>query len=193
MIAWTLPPSHSARAGKLRPRFGSLLLDTTARTDRSPAGACGILLGSDPSRRPVRPRRSRSAGRSGLCFRNPLSSRASVASPIRLDVDGDDGLGKTRQQTGFDQGRLAAAAGAEDVAHTERFCPGPSLRSEPSRSGRIRGTRQQRRGPGSNSRKKSLSSASNDRRPSGTILSGLPALSSPPMAAALRVRVGPSP
>src|SRR5271165_5643674 len=27
-------------------------------------------------------RRSRSAGRSGYCFRNPLSSRASVSSPV---------------------------------------------------------------------------------------------------------------
>ena len=51
----------------------------------------------------------------------PQSSEQSGFSLLacRLDVDGDDRLGQAREQTGFDEGRLAAAARAEDVVHPE--------------------------------------------------------------------------
>ena len=106
-----------------------------------------------------------------MCFRSILSSRSSVSLGVASTKTGSTCVGQMRQQTGLHQRRLAATRRSVHHAHGERRV-GVHLLDAIFQKRIESGSPSRSRGPGSSSRKKSLSSSSKERRPLGTILIG---------------------
>ena len=168
---WTFAPSHcrSARTSWLLSMLAVACShcsnwSSTSKTLRPsvtrPSRSCARASASDAS-----------AASRGMCFRSVFSSRSSVSLGVASTKMGSTCAARRGSRPAFTSDDLPQPEGpymtpTANVASASIF----SIRVFQKRI--VSGSPSRSRGPGSSSRKKSLSSSSNERRPLGTIRSG---------------------